>query len=66
MKFTIEILATLMITITLILLAFTFINILIGCTYSINMMHTQGSKDMIEESQTADPNIDPNLSLSGI
>lgn len=66
MKHLIEIIATLMITITVIILAFTFVTALVGCTYSINMMHSVGSKDFIEESQTADPKIDPNLNLPGI
>lgn len=38
--------------------------LLSGCTYSINMLHTEGSAtDMIDENQTASPNISPKLSM---
>lgn len=35
-----------------------------SCTYSINMIHSEGTAtDLIDENQTADPNINPNLNL---
>ncbi len=59
-----EILSTLILVITIIMLAVVFINALTSCTYSINMIHSEGSAtDMIDENQTADPNINPNLTI---
>ncbi len=35
-----------------------------GCTYSINLVHTDGSaQDVIDEMQKADPTVSPTLSL---
>lgn len=35
-----------------------------GCTYSVNLIHSQGtSTDLIDETQTTDPKIDPNLNI---
>jgi len=34
-----------------------------SCTYSISMQHSEGSTDTVEEEQTANPNIAPNLTL---
>ena len=40
---------------------------LTGCTYSINMLHTEGSAtDMIDENQAASPNISPTVSIPAI
>ena len=40
---------------------------LISCTYSINMVHTQGSaSDVVDENQKADADLKSNLSLPGI
>ena len=38
--------------------------ICVSCTYSINMVHTQGeAKDVVDTEQTAEPDISPTLSL---
>jgi len=38
--------------------------LLTGCTYSINMVHTQGqADDVVDENQTARPNISPTLTV---
>lgn len=35
-----------------------------SCTYSINMIHTQGeASDVVDENQTADPKIDPTINI---
>jgi hypothetical protein len=35
-----------------------------GCTYSISLVHTEGqASDIIDENQTANPNISPNLNI---
>lgn len=35
-----------------------------SCTYSINMVHTQGeSSDVIDETQSNEPDIKPNLTI---
>ncbi len=36
---------------------------LTACTYSITMVHTKGSSDVVDEAQTATPDISPTLSL---
>ncbi len=37
---------------------------LFSCTYSINMVHTEGSaSDVVDEEQTATPDISPTLSI---
>jgi hypothetical protein len=37
---------------------------LYSCTYSINMVHTQGTaSDVVDEDQKADPVISPNLNV---
>ena len=36
----------------------------VSCTYSINMVHTQGqASDVVDENQSADPDISPDISL---
>ena len=40
-----------------------------GCTYSINMVHTQGeATDVVDETQTPSAKVDPNINvpLSGL
>ena len=38
-----------------------------GCTYSINLAHTQGTAtDLIDENQKADADIKPNLTIPSI
>jgi hypothetical protein len=37
--------------------------LLTACTYSVAMVHSVGSTDDIEESQTASPDISPTLSI---
>jgi len=35
-----------------------------GCTYNVSVMHTEGqASDMIDETQTANPNITPSLNI---
>lgn len=37
---------------------------LTGCTYSINMVHSEGTaEDVVDEAQTAHPNIVPNINI---
>lgn len=44
-----------------------FCLILNGCTYSINMIHSEGTAtDLIDENQRADADIKPNVNLSGV
>ncbi len=41
-----------------------FFIILTGCTYSINMAHTEGTAtDLIDENQTASPDVSPNIEI---
>jgi len=41
--------------------------ILCACTYSINMVHTQGlASDVIDETQSADPDIKADVSVPAI
>lgn len=36
--------------------------ILSSCTYSINMVHTEGlASDVVDENQKADANVEPNI-----
>ncbi len=38
--------------------------ILQSCTYSINMIHSEGSaSDMVDENQTATPNVSPTITV---
>lgn len=38
-----------------------------GCTYSINMVDTHGkAADVVDETETIDPKIDPTLTLPGV
>ena len=37
--------------------------ILNSCTYSVTMMHTEGSTDTLDEAQTSEPNISPNVNI---
>jgi len=40
------------------------IAMLTSCTYSVNVVHSQGTaSDLVDENQAADPNIEPSLSL---
>lgn len=40
---------------------------LCGCTYSINMVHTQGkADDVIDETSSATPNTNMNISIPSI
>lgn len=40
---------------------------LTGCTYSINMVHTEGSaSDVVDETQRANPDIKTNLSIPAL
>ena len=52
---------------TLVFLVFCVIvmlGFLTSCTYSITMVHTEGSaSDVVDEEQGADPNISPKVSL---
>lgn len=36
---------------------------LTSCTYSVSMMHSEGSTDTLDENQTADPNISPTVNV---
>lgn len=47
-------------------MSFCGIILLTSCTYSINMIHSEGSTDSLSESQAADPNINPNIDLGKI
>ena len=41
--------------------------ILSSCTYSINMVHTQGSaSDVVDENQRADADVEPSLTIPGL
>lgn len=45
-------------------LIFFVVIMLTGCTYSINLVHSQGmATDVIDENQTAQAKIDPSLQL---
>ncbi len=49
-----------------ILIIFAILGICTGCTYSINMIHSEGNaSDMIDENQKADADIKPNIQLPG-
>lgn len=40
---------------------------LIACTYSINMVHTQGSaSDVVDENQTPSADVRPNITLPAL
>lgn len=46
---------------------FSLLFILTGCTYSINMVHTQGeASDVVDENQRADADVKPNLTIPAI
>jgi len=41
--------------------------ILVGCTYSINMVHTQGqASDVVDETQSTEPDISPNITIPAL
>lgn len=41
-----------------------FLGLLCSCTYSINMVHTQGqASDVVDETQSADPDIKADVSI---
>jgi hypothetical protein len=38
-----------------------------SCTYSINMIHTQGqASDVVDETQAASPDVDANVSIPAL
>lgn len=44
-----------------------FFMILTACTYSIDLIHTEGmANDLIDETQDASPNVSPTLSIPTI
>lgn len=41
-----------------------FLGMLCSCTYSINMVHTQGSaSDVVDETQSAEPDVKADISI---
>ncbi len=41
--------------------------LLSSCTYSINLVHTQGeASDVVDETQSAQPDISPNLDIPAL
>ncbi len=39
---------------------------MVSCTYSINMVHTQGTaSDVVDENQSAEPDIKTDISIPG-
>lgn len=49
---------------TLVVLCLSLICLMGSCTYSINMVHTDGdASDVIDENQSADPNISPEIEI---
>ena len=36
---------------------------LVSCTYSVTMMHSEGSTDTLDENQAASPNVSPNIDI---
>lgn len=41
-----------------------FMLFITGCTYNISMAHTEGvAEDVIDDNQTAEPDISPNLTI---
>ncbi len=49
---------------SIVLFVFVCFFFLTGCTYSINMVHTEGSaSDLIDEDQKAEPDISPTLTI---
>lgn len=53
-------------SITFIILTAIFVIIMTACTYSINMVDTHGkAADVVDETETIDPKIDPTLNLPG-
>jgi hypothetical protein len=34
-----------------------------SCTYSVTMMHTEGSNDTLDENQTTDPTVTPTVNV---
>lgn len=41
-----------------------FLSPLTSCTYSINMIHTEGSaSDVVDEDQKANPNVSPDIKV---
>ncbi len=48
----------------LITIIFPFMILLGSCTYSVSVMHTEGqASDMIDENQTASPDVSPTLNI---
>lgn len=37
-----------------------------GCTLSVTTIHSQGSTDNLDENQSTDPNISPNISVPNL
>lgn len=40
--------------------------LLTACTYSITMVHSRGSTDVVDENQAASPDISPTVSIPAI
>lgn len=48
------------------LIQIVLLTMLCSCTYSVSMIHSDqspGSTDMLEDKQSADPNINPSLNI---
>ncbi len=46
---------------------FFFVASLVACTYSVNLVHTEGeAEDVVDETQRADADIKPNLTIPAI
>lgn len=46
------------------ILALMWTIMLVSCTYSINMVHTQGqAEDVVDETQSAEPDVKTDLSI---
>ncbi len=46
---------------------FYLLTLLSGCTYSINMVHTEGmANDVVDEEQQASPVVSPNVRLPAV
>lgn len=49
------------------LILIAMMSILMGCTYSITQVHTEGlADDVVDETQTNDPEISPTVSIPSI
>lgn len=53
--------------VVLIMLLITFVMSMVGCTYSVTLAHTQGTTtDLIDETQSAQPDIRPNIKIPAL